>query len=133
MLNKLEKTKLIFERGRQHRTGVSLPTLDVPRKHTINKTLLRQKPAELPEVSELDVVRHYVNLSRKNVGIDTCFYPLGSCTMKLNATAEMIPVTWPEFGHLHPFGQLTDRGILPSPEDSPNIGPSSPNPLRTGR
>ncbi len=48
------------------------------------RNCLRDEPPELPEVSELDVVRHYIELSRRNYGVDNGFYPLGSCTMKYN-------------------------------------------------
>ena len=53
----------------------------------LKQRFLRDEPAELPEVSELDVVRHFTALSRLNFGVDTGFYPLGSCTMKYNPKA----------------------------------------------
>ncbi len=53
--------------------------------------------------SELGMTRYIKSLERKDVGLDTSMIPLGSCTMKLNAATEMLPVTWPEFGKLHPF------------------------------
>ena len=65
--------------------------------------LQRVSPARWPRLSESEVVRHFTWLSSRNFGIDTGFYPLGSCTMKLNAAAEMMPITWPEFAFLHPF------------------------------
>ena len=76
---------LIFERSKPGRKGCDLPVLDVPvldclvPEHSKKKTAL-----PLPEVAEVDVVRHYVNLSRRNFGVDNGFYPLGSCTMKYN-------------------------------------------------
>lgn len=78
--------KLIFELSKEGRTGYTLPkdNFDVDGLAAIPSDLLREKPAELPEVSEPDVVRHYTNLSNKNFGVDTGFYPLGSCTMKYN-------------------------------------------------
>ena len=79
--------KLIFELSRPGRYAYSLPECDVPvadPAQFLPKEHLREKPAELPEVSEVDVIRHYSRLSQMNYGVDTHFYPLGSCTMKYN-------------------------------------------------
>ena len=65
---------------------------------------LRSQPPPLPEVSELDVVRHYTRLSQKNYAIDTHFYPLGSCTMKYNPKAANILARLPGFAGCHPRG-----------------------------
>jgi glycine dehydrogenase subunit 2 len=77
--------KLIFELSSPGREAFSLASADVPeadvRKILPEKHLRGDAPA-LPEVSEFDVVRHYSRLSRMNYGVDTHFYPLGSCTMK---------------------------------------------------
>jgi len=76
-------TKLIFEKSCKNRKTISL----APQKEVqinINKKFLRDVPPLLPEVSELEVVRHYTKLSQKNFSVDTHFYPLGSCTMKYN-------------------------------------------------
>ena len=70
----------------------------------------REEPAALPEVGEPEVVRHYVRLSQQNFAIDLGMYPLGSCTMKLNATTEMLPVTWPEVCDMHPFAPADQCG-----------------------
>ncbi len=76
--------KLIFELSREGRTGFSLPKLQVPPSPALPDEISRKTKLELPEVSEPDVVRHYTNLSQMNFGVDTGFYPLGSCTMKYN-------------------------------------------------
>src|SRR5258708_20096433 len=52
------------------------------------------------------MMRYIRNLERKDIGLDTSMIPLGSCTMKLNAASEMLPITWPEFGRLHPFAPV---------------------------
>jgi len=79
--------ELIYEKSVAGRRGVRLPASDVPAAAPLPGALTRSAPAELPELSELDVVRHFTLLSRRNVGVDTTFYPLGSCTMKYNGKA----------------------------------------------
>jgi glycine dehydrogenase subunit 2 len=76
--------ELIFEKSIPGRRGVALPDADVPQAAELPEYLRRGKAAPLPELSELDLVRHFTNLSRRNFSIDTNFYPLGSCTMKYN-------------------------------------------------
>ena len=113
--------KLIFEISRPGRVGYSLPknwstdngqqSTDKPDgslsivncQLSIPKVLLRETPAELPEVSELDVVRHYTNVSNKNFGVETGFYPLGSCTMKYNPKINEEIAHHPAFSGLHPL------------------------------
>lgn len=97
--------KIIFELSQPGRQGYSLPkdNFDTNGLKTIPADLLREKDAELPEVSELDVVRHYTNLSNKNFGVDTGFYPLGSCTMKYNPKINEELCLLPEFTSLHPL------------------------------
>ena len=76
--------KLIFELSKPGRTGYSLPEGGADLSSELPDGLLRSSAPALPEVSEIDVVRHYTNLSQMNFGVDTGFYPLGSCTMKYN-------------------------------------------------
>ncbi len=76
--------KLIFEQSKKGRRGYKNPTCDVDVSVNIPDKYLRRSECGLPEVSELDVVRHYTILSQKNYCVDTHFYPLGSCTMKYN-------------------------------------------------
>ncbi|MBD5348732.1 MAG: aminomethyl-transferring glycine dehydrogenase subunit GcvPB [Bacteroides sp.] len=97
--------KLIFELSRPGRKGYQLPAdkFETDGFTDIPSNLLREKAPELPEVSELDVVRHYTNLSNKNFGVDTGFYPLGSCTMKYNPKINEEIASMPEFAGLHPL------------------------------
>ena len=107
------KEKLIFEKGRPDRRGSTLPVLDVPKSESFSPSFRRKNSTELAEVSELDVIRHYVNLSRKNIAIDTCFYPLGSCTMKYNPKLHERVASLPGFANLHPLlPQLRQGGAL---------------------
>ena len=97
--------RVIFQKSIKGRIGVSLPVSDVPEiplSNTISPELLRDTPAELPEVSEPQVVRHYVNLSVKNHHIDRDFYPLGSCTMKYNPKINDALASLPGFANIHP-------------------------------
>ena len=97
--------KLIFELSKPGRNGYELPADNYATDglSAIPSDLLRETPAELPEVSELDVVRHFTNLSNKNFGVDTGFYPLGSCTMKYNPKINEELAALPEFTSLHPL------------------------------
>ncbi|MDE6296726.1 MAG: aminomethyl-transferring glycine dehydrogenase subunit GcvPB, partial [Muribaculaceae bacterium] len=97
--------KLIFELSRDGRKGYELPTDNYGGEALKDSPadLLRKEEPELPEVSELDVVRHYTNLSSKNFGVDTGFYPLGSCTMKYNPKINEEVAAMPEFSALHPL------------------------------
>lgn len=93
--------QLIFEKSRAGRRAIRLDPLDVP-EAAIPPELLRAEPAALPEVSELDVVRHYTKLSNRNMGVDSHFYPLGSCTMKYNPKIAEVVAALPGFSKLHP-------------------------------
>ena len=104
--------KLIFEKSVPGRRAVRTGPSDVPRLK-VEKSLLRQKPARLPELSELDVVRHFTELSRRNFGVDSNFYPLGSCTMKYNPKVAEVIASYPGFADLHPLmPQLRMGGML---------------------
>lgn len=110
-----EYDKLIFEISRPGRKGYQLPADNYGKDAlaAIPSDLLRKDAPELPEVSELDVVRHYTNLSNKNFGVDTGFYPLGSCTMKYNPKINEELAAMPEFAALHPLQPAeTAQGAL---------------------
>ncbi len=105
--------ELIFEKSVSGRRGMHFPESDVPVKGTIPKEYQRLKNSELPEVSELDVVRHYTRLSQLNFSVDTHFYPLGSCTMKYNPKFTEAIARLAGFANLHPLlPQLRSGGIL---------------------
>ncbi|WP_214794675.1 MULTISPECIES: aminomethyl-transferring glycine dehydrogenase subunit GcvPB [unclassified Exiguobacterium] len=107
---------LIFEVSREGRTGYNLPTPTVPEvdlESLLPATMIRKEVAELPEVSELDVVRHYTALSTRNHGVDSGFYPLGSCTMKYNPKVNEDMARLPGFAHIHPLQPVeTIQGAL---------------------
>ena len=74
---------------------------------------VREEAAELPEVSELDIMRHYTALSNRNHGIDSGFYPLGSCTMKYNPKINESVARYPGFANIHPLqDESTVQGAL---------------------
>jgi glycine dehydrogenase subunit 2 len=98
--------KLIFELSAPGRFAHSLPALDVPSAdpaRLVPEQFVRTIPPELPEVSEVDVIRHYSRLSQMNYGVDTHFYPLGSCTMKYNPKINEDMARLPGFLRLHPL------------------------------
>ena len=96
--------KLIFELSKEGRVGYSLPKNELSEYSlsALPAELQRTSVPELPEVTEFDVVRHYTNLSNKNFGVDTGFYPLGSCTMKYNPRINEEISALPSFTGLHP-------------------------------
>ncbi|OMP66307.1 aminomethyl-transferring glycine dehydrogenase subunit GcvPB [Domibacillus epiphyticus] len=112
----VEYNELIFEISRSGRIGSSLPESDVPKVNLQNKLpdhLIRTELAELPEVSELQLVRHYTALSNKNHGIDNGFYPLGSCTMKYNPKINEDVARLEGFSRIHPYQPVeTVQGAL---------------------
>jgi len=97
--------ELIFEISKPGRNAADVPASDVPAvniEDAIGKKYLR-KELDLPEVAEVDLVRHYTNLSRRNFGVDLGFYPLGSCTMKYNPKVNENIAVLPGFTGLHPY------------------------------
>ena len=101
--------ELIYEKSKKGKTGASLPSLDVSVKAEINQKYKRKNDAQLPEVSEPDVVRHFTRLSKMNFGVDSHFYPLGSCTMKYNPKFTENLAALEGFRSLHPLlAQLKD-------------------------
>nr|WP_300002838.1 aminomethyl-transferring glycine dehydrogenase subunit GcvPB [Tissierella sp.] len=97
--------KLIFELSKTGRKGYMLPPLDVEDKSISEffpEEFINENPLTLPEVNEFEVIRHYTNLSNKNYGLDTGFYPLGSCTMKYNPKINENTARIDGFANLHP-------------------------------
>src|SRR4051812_13624899 len=103
---------LIFDLSSPGRVGFSLPEVDIDEAPALDPALTRNE-LDLPEVSEIDVTRHFVRLSQKNYAIDTGFYPLGSCTMKYNPKINEQVARLPGFGALHPYQpESTVQGAL---------------------
>ncbi len=100
--------ELIFEKSRAGRVATSVPICDVPEvavESIISKGLLRDD-VSLPEVAEVDLIRHYTQLSKRNFGVDVGFYPLGSCTMKYNPKVNEDVAKLPGFTSLHPYAPV---------------------------
>ena len=105
--------KLIFELSKPGRSGYSLPENEFGKAAEMPESLARKSALGLTEVSEVDVVRHYTNLSQMNFGVDTGFYPLGSCTMKYNPKINEEIAAMPGFLGLHPLQpESTVQGAL---------------------
>ena len=107
--------KLIFELSKEGRCGFSLDgkASEGCLESIIPQALARGSKPRLPEVSEVDVVRHYTNLSQMNFGVDTGFYPLGSCTMKYNPKINEEVASMSGFAALHPLqDEETVQGAL---------------------
>lgn len=116
-MNNTQSTDLIFELSRPGRRSHMLPACDVPSSGTVAELLpsdhLGSSPPPLPEVGEIDLIRHYTNLSARNMSIDTNFYPLGSCTMKYNPKRHERLASLPGFADLHPLqDDATTQGVL---------------------
>jgi glycine dehydrogenase subunit 2 len=100
-----DRAVTIFERSRAARRAATIPASGVPERpldELLPARLRRQRPAELPEVSEPEIVRHYNRISRRNFDLDTGFYPLGSCTMKHNPRLNERVAALPGHARLHP-------------------------------
>lgn len=108
--------KLIFEKGAPGRRVDTMAAMDVPTESMeslVPANMLRKEPAPLPEVSEMEVVRHYTHLSQRNFGVDTGFYPLGSCTMKYNPKLNEDMAVLPGFAHVHPLQpEYSIQGVI---------------------
>lgn len=101
-----KSSPLIFERSKKGRYAYSLPQSDIEDisiSSVLDDKFVRKEKAEFPEVAELDLVRHYTELSNKNFGVDTGFYPLGSCTMKYNPKVNEKVARIPGFSESHPL------------------------------
>lgn len=104
---------LIFERGQSQRSANAQMPANEQFNSLIPEQMLRQNAPRLPECSEMDVVRHYTQLSQKNYAIDTHFYPLGSCTMKYNPRGVHHAASHPAFVNRHPLAhEATSQGFL---------------------
>ena len=95
--------KLIYERSRPGRRASALPRHEGLPTPEVPAALRRSEPPRLPEVAEFQLMRHFTELSTRNFGVDTGFYPLGSCTMKYNPRVNERLVTLPGFASLHPL------------------------------
>jgi glycine dehydrogenase subunit 2 len=102
-MDKKQSTELLFEMSRPGRRAHRLPECDVPDGDVLPADALADAPPPLPEVGEIDLVRHFVNLSNRNMSIDTNFYPLGSCTMKYNPKRHERLAGLPGLADLHPL------------------------------
>lgn len=108
--------KMIFEMSHEGRRAFELPKSEVTEKALksyIPEQFLRKTECELPEVSEVDVIRHYTHLSQRNFGVDQGFYPLGSCTMKYNPKINEDVARYDGFTKIHPYQPIeTTQGAL---------------------
>jgi glycine dehydrogenase subunit 2 len=115
-MDKRQSTELLFELSHPGRRTHRLPACDVPVAEATDLLpagTLASEPPPLPEVGELDLVRHFVNLSARNMSIDTNFYPLGSCTMKYNPKRHERLAALPGLADLHPLQNDTScQGML---------------------
>jgi glycine dehydrogenase subunit 2 len=108
--------ELIFEKSSPGRRDSTLPPLDVPEEpleRLIPSRMIDHEGKALPELSELDVIRHFIRLSQKNFSVDSHFYPLGSCTMKYNPKINEEIAALPGFADIHPYqSEASIQGAL---------------------
>ena len=111
-----EYNSTLMEISKKGRKSYSLPKLDIDDieiEDMIDEKMIRKSKVNLPEVSELDIARHYTLLSNKNFGVDTGFYPLGSCTMKYNPKINEDMAAISSFTEMHPYQPIeTAQGSL---------------------
>src|SRR4051794_3142390 len=115
-MDKPQATELVFELSRPGRRTHFLPACDVPAPEAaelLPAGAVAAAPPPLPEVGEIDLIRHFTNLSVRNMSIDTNFYPLGSCTMKYNPKRHERLAALPGLADLHPLqDDDTCQGML---------------------
>src|SRR5919201_7058354 len=115
-MHNTQSTELLFELSHPGRRSQRLPACDVPAAEAgdlLPAAALAGAPPPLPEVGEIDLVRHFINLSARNMSIDTNFYPLGSCTMKYNPKRHERLAALPGLADLHPLQhEDTIQGML---------------------
>ncbi len=103
--------KLVFEKSKSERHVAILPDLDVSEKGNILPKEFLREDNNLPELSEVDITRHYVALSRRNYGVDNGFYPLGSCTMKYNPKINEDVSKFSGFTNIHPYHPFSQGNL----------------------
>jgi glycine dehydrogenase subunit 2 len=115
-MQRTQSTELLFELSHPGRRTHRLPACDVPvaeAESLVPAGALAAEPPPLPEVGEIDLIRHFVNLSARNMSIDTNFYPLGSCTMKYNPKRHERMAALPGLADLHPLSaDAASQGML---------------------
>ncbi len=120
-----QATELLFELSHRGRRTHRLPECDVPVADVsslLPGNVLAAEPPPLPELGEIDLIRHFVNLSSRNMCIDTNFYPLGSCTMKYNPKRHERLAALPGWANLHPLqSDESCQGMLRMLWDMQNI------------
>src|SRR5688572_13697480 len=124
-MDRPQSTQLLFELSHPGRRTHRLPACDVPApeaRELLPGEAMAAEPPPLPEVGEIDLVRHFINLSTRNMSIDTNFYPLGSCTMKYNPKRHERLASLSGMAAVHPLqDDATCQGMLELLWDMQNI------------